>query len=168
MTNKRKRLSVDCSGKSRTQSHHAKNANINSIVKRFKRTGVATSGMRQSGIEPRFDTFVTGEDYFDSCCRVARAKSDFECLPADVRKGFDNKVENAIDFINTLDLTDLGDDMRNRMRFASQLNLLDDKLYDAYVKKSLKSDKSKLEELSKGIGEEPKIKPTESAEQSST
>jgi len=87
--------------RSRTHQSFAKDADINNIMSRYKKTGVLVDPrLISSDRVPRFGDFSDIPDYATMVSRVQQAEKDFMTLPASVRAKFDNDVANALNFIS--------------------------------------------------------------------
>jgi len=87
--------------RSRTHQSFAKDADINNIMSRYKKTGVLVDPrLISSSRVPRFGDFSDIPDYATVVSRVQQAEKDFMTLPASVRAKFDNDVANALNFIS--------------------------------------------------------------------
>lgn len=85
---------------SRTHQSFAKDANINNIMSRYKKTGVLVDPrLISSSRVPRFGDFSDIPDYSVMVQRVQQAERDFLTLPAAVRARFENDVSKALDFV---------------------------------------------------------------------
>lgn len=89
------RVKTVFTGETRTEQSHRDEVDINKIVARARR-GILP---RFSGVQPNYGDFSSGQDYMDVAMRVADARSDFEHLPADIRKMFGNDVAAMIEFM---------------------------------------------------------------------
>lgn len=91
----------DPSSRSMTHQSFAKDADINTIMKRYAVSGVLVDPLNvDSGRMPRFGDFSDIPDYARLVARVQQAQSDFMTLSADVRARFDNDVQKCLDFIS--------------------------------------------------------------------
>jgi len=86
------------SGNTMTQAHFQENANINSIMARYKKTGVLGTGL-QGFRRPQFGNFV-GMDFQEMNNIVVRGNELFMQLSPDIRKRFHNDPGELIQFIN--------------------------------------------------------------------
>lgn len=89
---KRQRSTFETTGESLTHQSERTRADINNIVKR----GVALPDLNQM----TFGDFSDGATFNDVQDAVARAKSSFQLLPAELRDRFQNDPSKVIDFIN--------------------------------------------------------------------
>lgn len=91
---------LDCAGagdKGKTKQSFAKDANINSIVKRFEKTGLLTHVSAMKGAYADVSDLV---DYRKCLDIVAEARGLFLALPADLRQKFDNDPAKMVDFLD--------------------------------------------------------------------
>lgn len=79
----------------RTKQSFRDDADINTIIKRFLRTGVLDYANKH---QPRYGD-ATGIEYNAAMATVAAAKSMFNDLPADLRARFENEPAQFLDFI---------------------------------------------------------------------
>jgi len=91
----RKRVSLDCSGPSRTKQSFSRECDINGIMARYEKTGVIEHVQSFSG---RYGDFLGFESYHEACNKVIAAREMFQSLPARVRSRFDNDPGRFVDF----------------------------------------------------------------------
>lgn len=95
-------------GKSRTQQSFVAECDINTIIKRFGKTGLVPVGMRL----PQYGDFSGVVDYQSALHVLMEADKSFSMLPSDIRKRFDNDPQKFVDFAvdpaNIAALQDLG------------------------------------------------------------
>lgn len=82
---------------SRTQQQFLEETNVNSIMEKYKKTGVITH-TRRSGI-PQYGDFTTYQDFKTQMNSVREAFEEFSQLPAFLRKKFANDPANLIDYL---------------------------------------------------------------------
>lgn len=70
-------------GVSRTKQSFADDCDVNSIVRRWKATGVLDHVMNEA---PRYGDFSTQTDYQEALTRINAAQANFERLPAELRE----------------------------------------------------------------------------------
>lgn len=121
----RRRVRSTGYGKSLTQTQHAKNANINNVVKRFTKTGQYTTGFGESALKPQFGVWTNGSEYYEQLCRVSKVKSEFAQLPAQVRQAYRNRPEMCIDFLSTINMGVFTEDMKTKVDTALEHGLID-------------------------------------------
>lgn len=102
----RTRSATLMSGLSLTRQAHRDECNINSIMKKYERTGLVEHVNRFGG---SYGDFVGVQDYQASVNQVMEAHEAFMTLPAAVRKRFDNDPGQFLDFV--MDASNL-DEMR--------------------------------------------------------
>lgn len=90
------RVALFCTGESKTQQHGKEEADINTIVNRFLKTGL----MPQVKIPPSYQDFEGIFDFQDAMNVVAAGKHAFMQMPADIRDAFHNSPERFVDTIN--------------------------------------------------------------------
>lgn len=93
-----------------TEQHHKKECDINTIIKKFDKTGLLT---HVSKIEQRFGD-ATALEFKDAMDLVVGSRQMFDELPAEIRTEFDNDPGKLIEFM---------DDENNRPR-AIELGLI--------------------------------------------
>jgi len=91
---------LETGDKTKTQQQFKDSADINQIVKRFKKTGVlqSTIGSVHAKRPPVFGEYPY-KDFVEMYEHVTLAKEQFAQLPASVRKRFDNNPANLIRFV---------------------------------------------------------------------
>lgn len=83
-------------GKSMTEQTHKKDCDINTIIKRYNRTGILAQRLSK-GV---YGDFTNVTDFQTSLNRVRDAQQDFLALPSDLRKRFRNDPGELIEFIS--------------------------------------------------------------------
>lgn len=87
-------------GRSRTHQSFSKDADINVIMGRYRKTGVLVDpSLISSARAPKFGDFSDLPDYALMMNRMLQAQHDFLTLPASVRARFDNDVAKCLDFV---------------------------------------------------------------------
>jgi len=81
---------------SRTKQSFREEADINTIMRRYLRTGILESQAR--GV-PRYGDFTSAEDYHACMTRVRQAEELFMTLPAEVRDHVDNDPRKLLDLV---------------------------------------------------------------------
>lgn len=82
--------------KSRTKQAHAKEADINYIMRKYLKTGLLEHSRKH---EPDYG-FATSEDFHTSMNIITKANSMFEELPSQIRSKFENKPDQFLDFVH--------------------------------------------------------------------
>ena len=90
------RHQIDFGKKSRTKQAHAKEADINYIMRKYLKTGLIEHSRKH---QPDYG-FATSEDFHTSMNIITKANSMFEELPSQIRAKFENKPEQFLDFVN--------------------------------------------------------------------
>lgn len=90
------RVQTKIEGESLTEQSHRDACNINTIVAKARR-GIMPEIMQGN---PTYGDFSAAEDFYDVQCRIAKCKSEFQMLPAAVRKRFENDPGNLIQFLS--------------------------------------------------------------------
>lgn len=85
-----------------TEQAHKDDCDINSIVKRYKKTGVISHVSR---FEANYGD-MTGDDFKTSTDKILKAKQDFKTLPANIRKEFKNNPAKLLEFMENPDNRD--------------------------------------------------------------
>lgn len=85
--------------KSRTHQSFAKEADVNNIMKRYKRTGLLVDPTVVARRTPYFGDFSSGSDFQTVAEQISNARSSFMFLPAEVRERFGNDVSKLLDFV---------------------------------------------------------------------
>lgn len=85
---------VDASGPSITEQSHAKECDVNFIMKRFQKTGQLPVSKTA---QPVYIDVTNLTDFQDMHNKVAAARQKFEALPAAEREKYGNKVEKWIE-----------------------------------------------------------------------
>lgn len=116
-----------CDEVSMTQQHFRDEADINTIMSRYARTGLLVDPARVSGSMPTFDDFSSLPDYQESQNVIAFANQSFSQLPAVMRKRFNNDPAEMIAFLN---------DENNRSE-AIKLGLVDEPAEPAKLSEQL-------------------------------
>lgn len=90
---KSKRVTLE-TGKGLTEQSHARECDINYILKDYVKTGLIKHAKENQG---RYDD-VTSADFQNAMFIVAQGKNMFEELPAQIRKSFSNDVSAFLEF----------------------------------------------------------------------
>lgn len=85
--------------KSRARQSEKEEADINTIVRRFKVTGQIPTGVRA----PTYGDFGDVFDYQTAMETVLEAQKSFLKMPAETRKRFDNNPQNFVEFCSNRD-----------------------------------------------------------------
>jgi len=80
--------------RSRTKQAFAEQVNINTIMKKVARTGLAP---QKSGAF--YGDFSNGDDYQTCLTKINQANDAFALIPADIRKKFDNDPASLLSFL---------------------------------------------------------------------
>lgn len=96
-------------GEGRTKQSMQEECDINKIMKRFTRTGRLPEMIRKN---PVYGDFSSDLDYQESLNIINKANLQFEALPSNVRKRFDNDPKKLLAFVhdpkNIEEMYDLG------------------------------------------------------------
>lgn len=80
-----------------TKQSHKAECDINTILKKYEKTGVITHVNNQA---PKYGNFENTEDYQTSINSVMEAQANFDGLPSKIRARFGNDPAQLIEFIN--------------------------------------------------------------------
>jgi len=100
------RVTIDCSGKTKTQQHFREEANINTIMSRYKKTGILVDPVKAAHARKALYGDFTGIDFHAAQNVVAQGMQAFSQLPALIRKRFDNDAGKLIEFLQNPDNVD--------------------------------------------------------------
>jgi len=85
---------------SRTKQSFRKECDINTIMRRYQKTGVLVDPSTiNAGRIPQYGDFSSGADFLDVQNRIALARETFATLPSQIRARFDNDPADALDFM---------------------------------------------------------------------
>lgn len=88
------------SGKSRTQQHFRKEADINSIIARARKTGVLVDPLISRTRTPMFGDFSEIKTFQEAEQLYIDVVNRFEAMPATIRRKFDNNPGKFVEWIN--------------------------------------------------------------------
>lgn len=91
-----RRVQIKIPKESPVEQHHAKRQNINTIMARYRKTGLLPNRVTH----PTYGDFSGIPDFQEAQQRIAKAEQDFLDLPAEIRSRFRNDVGELLDFIN--------------------------------------------------------------------
>lgn len=94
--NGRRRVQIFTEGGSLTEQAHREECNINTIMQRYRRTGV----LPQNPHLPVYGDFSQLGDYHACVTAVAMAQEGFMSLPSHLRKAFDNDPGKLLAFLD--------------------------------------------------------------------
>lgn len=84
-----------CEDESLVHPEFKKSCDVNEILKRYTRTG-ALPLMQQKGV---YDDFSSVPDYQQACNTVIKAQEQFNNLPSEIRKRFENEPEKFLEYV---------------------------------------------------------------------
>lgn len=87
------------SGKSRTQQHFRKEADINTIMQRYAKTGYLVDPSIARTRQPIFADVSTGMDYHALQLQLLDINTRFSAMPAELRERFDNSPEKCLNWL---------------------------------------------------------------------
>lgn len=86
---------------SRTKQEFANEADINTIINRYRRTGFYYDPLKgNSGVAPQFGDFTDVKSFHEAETIISQAYQAFDSLPASVRKEFNNDPAEMLDFVD--------------------------------------------------------------------
>jgi len=91
-----RRVQLQLAGGSRVEQNHKAECNINSIIARYHRTGMAP----QRSDSALYGDFSSAADFHQAKNSVIQAEADFMALPSELRSMFDNDPAKLLDFID--------------------------------------------------------------------
>lgn len=92
-----KRVALDMSGQqSMTKQSHAKECDINTILKNYKKTGLVDHININRGV---YNQFIGVTDYHSALNAVIAAEEAFLSLPSGIRSKFDNDAGRFVKFV---------------------------------------------------------------------
>lgn len=103
---------------SRTQQHFKDEANINSIMTKYGKSGLLTDPTKTPTKMPQFGDYSEVADFQTMQNKVIEVNNYFQSLPADIRKMFDNDPQKLQEWISNPE----------NEKEALKLGLLDNKL----------------------------------------
>lgn len=86
-----------------TQENLSEETNINTIMSRYKKTGVLPE---KNGMEPRYGDFTGYQDYHQSMNAILKAQDSFMTIPAEIRARFGNDPGKFLEFCQNPDNQD--------------------------------------------------------------
>jgi phage internal scaffolding protein len=86
---------LSCQEPTRAQQHHKSECDINEILRRFGKTGQ----MPVNAIKGTFGDFSNAVDYHTAMNALIASESEFDALPSNIRKRFDNDPYELVKFI---------------------------------------------------------------------
>lgn len=85
---------------SRTQQHFKKETNINSILKKYKKSGLLTDPLIKPTVYPQFGDFTDVVDFQTMKNKMIQVQNYFNSLPVEIRNKFGNDPHNLMEFMN--------------------------------------------------------------------
>lgn len=83
--------------RNRTKQEFYKDANINYIMKKYRKTGILGDPLNYKIGE--YGDFTSGNDFFETMRKVTNVKNIFGKLPAHIKTKFNNEPQNLIEFL---------------------------------------------------------------------
>lgn len=93
---KRKRVQTVIEGKTMTQQHQKEQCDVNSIIEKYRKTGHIAHTRKGEG---RYGDFSKYHDFRANLELVSDAQTQFDALPAHLRKRFANDPANLVEFL---------------------------------------------------------------------
>lgn len=90
----RRRVVTPVGSVSRTEQHHAQGANINTIMAKYKKTGVIPQFVGAA-----YGDFSGVTDYQTALELVRQSQRQFDALPANIRRYFNDDPGQLLDFV---------------------------------------------------------------------
>lgn len=91
----RRRVSIGDFGEGMTEQSHKKSCDINTILRRFQKTGMLTHVNNMQG---KYEDYPSSIDFQQMQNIIASAKSMFESIPSSVRTRFHNDPAEFLEF----------------------------------------------------------------------
>lgn len=91
---KRRRVAISF-GESMTEQSHKKSCDINTILNRYKKTGIINHINNMQG---KYEDYPSSIDFHLMQTKIAVAKSMFESIPSNIRAKFENDPGKFLDF----------------------------------------------------------------------
>lgn len=89
---------IFCEDPSLTQQHFARDADLNTIIKRY---GITDGAIPPAALDPKyFGDFTDAADFREHLDRVRNAQDRFDALPADIRAAFSNDPVLLHEFVS--------------------------------------------------------------------
>ena len=86
---------LSCQEPTRAQQHHKDECDINEILRRFGKTGQIPVNVSTA----LYEDFSNAVDYHTALNAIMAAESEFDTLPSNIRKRFDNDPSNLVYFL---------------------------------------------------------------------
>lgn len=104
----RRRMKIEVEGKSMTEQSHKDSCDINTILRRYQKTGILEHVNKYQG---KYMEYPDSTTFHDAMNLVAEANSLFESIPSQIRAEFDNDPSKFIDFMQNPDNREKMEDM---------------------------------------------------------
>lgn len=95
MYREHERVTLDCSDKSLTKQSFAAECDINTIMRKFEKTGLIDHNAKHGG---SYGDFLAAPEYHEACNAVLAADAAFMSLPSGLRKRFNNDPAAFLEF----------------------------------------------------------------------
>lgn len=100
------KVKAKTAGNTKVQQHFAEEVNINTIMDRYKKTGYYYDPFVKATGEPLFGDFSDVKEYRESMDQIIDVQSNFEKLPAKVRRRFHESATELFEFLSDPDNLD--------------------------------------------------------------
>lgn len=94
---KRPRVGFEVQGETMTKQSHKAECDVNTIMKKFEKTGMVTHVKEYRG---EYGNFLGAAEFHEAWNEVLKAREMFESLPAKVRKRFENDPGEFLEFVH--------------------------------------------------------------------
>ena len=84
---------------SMTQQHFRDECDINSIIRRYQKTGFLVDPLTPATAQPKYGDFAVEQDFLAAQTLIAHASQAFDDLPAWLRKRFSNNPAELLAFL---------------------------------------------------------------------
>jgi len=90
----------DPKSRSITNQSDAKETDINTILKRYEKTGYIPDQLTGEMRKPIYGDFTVVSNYYELKCKLARVEQAFDAYPAELRARFKNDPQELINFLS--------------------------------------------------------------------
>ncbi len=95
-SNGTRRIRIKLDEKSKVEQSHKKEVNINTLVKKYQKTGLLPHRL----VKPTYGDFIGVTDYHEAQNRLIQAEKEFMMLPSEIRNRFKNDPGLLLAFVN--------------------------------------------------------------------
>lgn len=93
------KVKLECPPETRTQQHFKNEANINSIMRRYKTTGTLVDPLAPRRGNPMYGDFSQVSDFQSAQNALIEAENAFMSLPSEIRRRFQNNPAEFLKFL---------------------------------------------------------------------